>query len=337
MESNQIRPNSYTMFMATIPFDEISSGASVRLAMLDDLQYLSARDVLMHICSTSNKQASQIWERLSEEKKKELAPHLRSFQFPGKGQSEQPVLDFKGVLKLVMLVSGDKAALYRTAMVKILSRYYAGDDSLTDEIEANAQSASPIAQMARASLAAEQPVQELSLDFKRKREELEMCRMEAEIETMRADVEVKRKAIRAADLANMAAERDLIAKVTANYNEVCQDTVIDERARLIFKDSFLNIAMLQGPAAGPALLMDGQVNNKPVSLSMIAAEMGMKIPSNELISIGVELKKRYVAKHGKDPSKHDQLCNGRMTKVNSYTESDRPLIEEVLRWHAAGK
>jgi hypothetical protein len=105
--------------------------------------------------------------------------------------------------------------------------------------------------------------------------------------------------------------------------------VIDERARLIFKDSFLNIAMLQGPSAGPALLMD--VNNKPVSLSMIAAEMGMRIPSNQLISIGVELKKRYVAKHGKSPSKHDQLCNGRMTKVNSYTESDRPLIEEVLR------
>ena len=70
---------------------------------------------------------------------------------------------------------------------------------------------------------------------------------------------------------------------------------------------------------------------------MIAAEMGLKIPSNDLISVGVELKKRYVAKHGKDPSKHDQLCNGRMTKVNSYTESDRALIEEVLRWHAAGK
>ena len=322
------------MLQATIPFDEIVAGASARLCVIENLQYLSSRDVLMHISGQNNKGACKIWERLSDSRKEELSTECRTWKFPGPGQVEQPVITFKGVLKLVMWVGGENAKKYRAALVSILQRYYAGDDTLTDEIEANAQSASPIAQMARASLAAEQPVQELSLDFKRKREELEMCRMEAEIETMRADVEVKRKAIRAADLANMAAERDLIAKVTANYNEVCQDTVIDERARLIFKDSFLNIAMLQGPAAGPALLMDGQVNNKPVSLSMIAAEMGMKIPSNELISIGVELKKRYVAKHGKDPSKHDQLCNGRMTKVNSYTESDRPLIEEVLHWHA---
>ena len=315
---------------ATIPFDEIVAGASARLTVIDNIQYLSVRDVLMHVCDLTSVRANEKWRVLSEEVKNEVAEFICNFQFPGKGNRLEAVITFKGVLKLVMLISGQKAALYRSAMVSILQRYYAGDGSLTDEIEANAQSASPIAQMARASLAAEQPVQEPSLDFKRKREELDMCRMESEIQILRAEVEFKKRA-------NRAAEQDLIAKVTASYTEVCRDTVIDERARLIFKDSFLNIAMLQGPAAGPALLTDGQVNNKPVSLSMIATEMGMKIPSNELISVGVELKKRYVEKHGKEPSKHDQLCNGRMTKVNSYTESDRSLIEEVLRWHAAGR
>ena len=111
---------------------------------------------------------------------------------------------------------------------------------------------------------------------------------------------------------------------------------MDERARLIFKDLFLNMAMLQQPGGGQALLTDGG-SGKPISLSLVAGEMGLRIPSNELISIGVELKKRYVALHGKDPSKHDQLCNGRITKVNSYMESDRPLVEEVLRWHSAGR
>ncbi len=42
--------------------------------------------------------------------------------------------------KLAMFLSGDKAAFHRAAMVSILSRYYAGDDSLTDDIEANAAS-----------------------------------------------------------------------------------------------------------------------------------------------------------------------------------------------------
>lgn len=74
--------------------------------------------------------------------------------------------------------------------------------------------------------------------------------------------------------------------------------------------------------------------SKPISLSMVAAELGLKIPPNELISIGMELKKKYMAKHGKEPTKHDQLCGGRMTKVNSYMEADRDIMEEVLRTHA---
>jgi hypothetical protein len=114
---------------------------------------------------------------------------------------------------------------------------------------------------------------------------------------------------------------------------VCQDTVMDERARLIFKDLYLNMAMLQQPCAatGQALLTDGRDgSSKPISLSLVAGEMGLWIPSNDLISIGKELKKRYVALHGKNPSKHKQLCNCRVTKVNSYMESDRPLVDEIL-------
>jgi len=76
-------------------------------------------------------------------------------------------------------------------------------------------------------------------------------------------------------------------------------------------------------------------DNMPISLSMVAVNMGLRIPTSGLISCGKELKKRYVALHGKDPSKHDQLCDGRMTQVNSYMESDRPLMQEVLRaWRA---
>ena len=58
-----------------------------------------------------------------------------------------------------MFLSGDKAAFHRAAMVQILSRYYAGDDSLTDDIETNAASSSPVAVMARNALAAEGAVE----------------------------------------------------------------------------------------------------------------------------------------------------------------------------------
>jgi hypothetical protein len=200
-------------------------------------------------------------------------------------------------------------------------------------------------------------VDERSLvDFKRKREELELANFELEIEAKRianraaeteielkkrafeAEIEFKRRAteveIESKRVANHAEKHQSLVRVNASYRETCRDTDMDERARLIFKDNYLNMAMLHGQAA----ITNGETienPNQPVSLSMIAAEMGLKIPNNDLISIGVELKKRYVAKHGREPSKHDQLCSGRMTKVNSYTESDRALIQEVLRWYDA--
>ena len=313
-----------------------------------------------------------------------------------------------------MWIGGEKAKDQRAAMVKILTRYYAGDDSLEDEIKDNAQSTSPIAQMARASLAAEQVEDRSLVELKRKREELENSKMEVDIEAKRianraaeveielkkraaeveielkkhaaevvierenrvveveveskkianraaeAEIELKNraaeaeiklksravdveiestsKAIRAADLANKASEHGLIAKVSNSYHELCQNVVMDERARLIFKDSFLNMAMLQGPSAANA---NGEqassTNSKPVSLSMIATELGMKFSTDELKSIGKILSKRYFTKHGKAPTKHEQLVNGMVLKICSYTESDRPLIEEVLRLYRDSK
>jgi hypothetical protein len=141
--------------MATIPFDELVPGATARLAVIEGLQYLSLRDVIMHLCGSSSKTASKRWERYSDDVKEEVATFCRHFQFPGQGSKPELVINFKGCLKLAMLVSGENAARHRSAMVNILSRYYAGDGSLTDEIEANAVSTSPVAQMARNALAAD--------------------------------------------------------------------------------------------------------------------------------------------------------------------------------------
>ena len=247
-----------------------------------------------------------------------------------------------------MMIGGENAKKYRSAMVSILQRYYAGDDSLLDEVEANAQSSGPIQQMARASLAAESQEEEaLSLPFKKRRMELDLAKIEAEVEAGRIanhaaelENEAKKIANRTAEhegeakrLSNVETEREHLEKVTASYRDLCVDTVMDERARLILKDNFLNMAMLQGPSpagGGQGLLTNG----KPTSLSLVAEKLKLNLSTSELISLGQELKKKYVEKHGKAPSKHQQLCGGRATLVNTYMESDTPLIEEVLRKHA---
>lgn len=308
----------------TIPFDEIVAGASARLAVIAGFQCLSVRDLIMHFCGLSNrKRATEKWGLLSEEAKKEVAEFVHLFQFPGQGNKPEPVITFKGALKLVMLVSGQRAALYRSAMVNILQRYYAGDGSLVEEVEANAQSAGPVQQMARASLVAEAEQREdaLELPFKKRRMELAMAREEAEV--------------KARQIANRVAEREHLSRVVSDYRALCLDKEMDERARLLLKDNVLNMAMIMGGGSGQALLSDG--SSRPISLSMVADEMKLQLSSPELISVGQELKRRFVEKHGRPPSKHEQLCGGRVTLVNTYMESDRPLVEEVLRWHAAGR
>ena len=68
------------------------------------LQYLSVRDVIMYFGGHSAKTANRVWERLSDSRKEEVATECRNFKFSGQGQSEQPVITFKGFLKLYIII-----------------------------------------------------------------------------------------------------------------------------------------------------------------------------------------------------------------------------------------
>ena len=313
-------------------FAEIVQGRDAGVRQTDD-NMLYAVDLVSVMSGKCKDYAGQTLRRLPEETFP--SGKLPERSFPGKGNSNVKLVSFRDAIELVMVLPGKIAKETRAKFADIIRRYLAGDQSLVREVQANAQSNAPVAQMARASLAADSeadPVVERSLSHKRKLEELEVAKIETEL------INTKRTADHEHVIAKRAADHEHLAKCTSSYQAICQDTVMDERARLIFKDLYLNMAMLQHPGAGHGLLItDGSGGGKPISLSLVAGEMGLRIPSNDLISVGVELKKRYVALHGKDPSKHDQLCNGRVTKVNSYMESDRPLVEEVLRWYSAGR
>ena len=187
-----------------IPFDEIVPGASVRVVTIDGLQYLSIRDIIMCVCNKDNNDAGQIWRRMSSDHLSELQTSCLSFQFSGQGQVPSPVITFPGALKLLMFLPGEVAKKHRSAMVNILRRFFAGDMTLLDEIEKNSRS--PLAQMAREeSLLEQEPYNELDNSLKRKREELELQRMEIQ-----------------------------------TYKELCTDTTMDERAKQIFKDAILS-------------------------------------------------------------------------------------------------
>jgi hypothetical protein len=235
-----------------------------------------------------------------------------------------------GLQSLLMILGGKVAAEFRALAKRVFTRVMAGDQSLINVINANAVSDAPIHQIYRETLTQEPVVEdELSLTHKRKREELQIAMLEADLETKKlANVAMAR--------ANVAMARDSmfdhLDKITVKYQDLCQDIVMDERARLMLKDSFLNMAMATQQNGG-LITNDPQQISPNKSLSSVAIELGLKIHDNEFLSLGRQVSKRYFQLHGKKPTKHDQLIKGKVTLVNSYMESDRPIVEEVLRKH----
>ena len=195
-------------------------------------------------------------------------------------------------------------------MVTILTRYFAGDPSLLQEVEANAVSDSPVAQMARASLASETGVQD---SLKRKREELELMKLETDIRCQ---------------------ERESQIALAQHYKALCTDVDMDERAKLIFKDSILNSIM----PPGQARLTNGdggEDGNRPLSLSQIATKLGLKCTPEGLRSVGKIASRMYQERHGRAPTKHPQLVDGRVTDVNTYFARDEDLIRDAFDEHTA--
>lgn len=282
------------------------------------------------------------WRRLSEDKKEEVLNNSVNYKFPGAGQKEQPVITFPGAVKLAMFLPGENAKKNRSIMAKILIRYYAGDPSLIPEIEANAASDAPVAQMARASLADEErePENAISINNKRALENLEIEERAVNVRHKNAMAE---RAENENKIQHIKSQLAVFNQVTDRYIFLCSPmAILDERARLIFKDSLLNFVVRfnqhhQAAIAGA----DGEAPPAPVAqpvgfltISTVAQGLGYQFDSNQLKRIGARVAQAYYLKYKESPSKHEQFVDGAVRKVNTYQDKDRELIEAAINTFA---
>ncbi len=210
-----------------------------------------------------------------------------------------------------MVLPGKVAKETRTQFASIIKRYMAGDASLMDEIKANAESNDAMNQLARADMPQVQV--QVEDEHTRKRKALEIDTLEADLHTKRVNTQ---------------------ARLMEMYATLCPGGQLDDRTRLHFKDTIVN---LSSAAAGnyPAIT-NGEAKslNAPLTISTVAAELGLQFSTSDLQSVGHKVKKLYVSKHGTAPPKHDQLCGGAVRPVCSYTERDRDIVERALRDYA---
>ena len=123
------------------------------------------------------------------------------------------------------------------------------------------------------------------------------------------------------------------------YQSLCPNMVIDDRARLMFKDNLLNIASQSAPCAGSSGSQQLAIGNgsaavaspKPLTISTVVTEMGCKLNSKQLKDVGKRMAAWYRVEYGEEPGTHEQFVDGAVRPVKSYTERDRGTLENLIK------
>jgi hypothetical protein len=239
---------------------------------------------------------------------------------PGRGNGRTKLVSFKDGIELIMVLPGKIAKETRAQFAGIIQRYLAGDHSLIAEIQSNAASSAPIAELARESLLPQVAAPaEIAADLEESKKRKALF-----------DLEVRERLCKVKD-----AE---IASVTAFANAMTMlnpDWKKDARLRLRVEDT-LKTTLLGSPPAAPLAITDGQAAPPPmqsVSVGEVAQKMGLgsRIKHSDSIAIGKAVAKAYLKKHGQHPPKSRRWVDGAEREVNAYTEADRELIERAIR------
>lgn len=146
----------------TISFAEIIKGRNASVKVTDD-EMVHAVELVMLVHGATRVYAAQVIRDLDEDAFPCSNFVVRKMRGTGNGRTK--LLTFRHAIQLIMVLPGKMAREMRTKFADIIERYAAGTKSLIAEIEANARSSDPIAQMARKSVASRGAADGESLDF----------------------------------------------------------------------------------------------------------------------------------------------------------------------------
>jgi hypothetical protein len=262
----------------------------------------------MVMCGKNNNDSAKVWARIPDSLKTEVQSSRRNFKFPGRGQSEQPVIQFQGAIKLLMWLPGEQAKVFRSKAADILTRYFAGDKSLLEDIAANAESTAPVNELARAALPTES---------KKRKAELE----ELEVFDRRQTLEERRQTL----------EERKLDFIMNHMNAVAMLGEIEERDKVAYR-ALLSITLNNQTRLLQPAITNGDAPKTPTSIQIVVNRMKVRnLTNTDYQQIGRIMKNKYVAAHGFDPTKHKEVgVNGKCYNVNDYYEDDEPMIKEAV-------
>jgi hypothetical protein len=307
-------------------FAEIVKGRDSSVRLTDD-NLLFAVDLAMVVTGKNRNDAGQAIRNLKEET-------FQSGKFTDRylsptGGHPTKLIDFPGGIELIMVLPGKVARELRVKFTDIIRRYLSGDHTLITEIQGNAASDSPIARMARASMGSPCP-DEISKKRQLEREdalfEMEMAERKQRLLQSMAETQSK--------MADAQGKTAAVQKtLREEYTSLCPSQVLDERAKLMFKDNLLNLACLPSTTAlvEVGVPVSAQEDTRPITISTFAAEEGKRYDTKALQRVGAIMSNMYQKKYGGKASQHEQFTDGAVRAVRSYTRKDQDMLREAFR------
>lgn len=327
------------MALENISFDDLIKGESVRITD-DSPPFLSAVDVIKVVTGKDKRYSAEQLRIVikdgffSDEK-------VVQKKLPGKGNSRSSTVSFQDAIELIFVLPGKTAKTFRRKAAEIITRYYGGDPSLIDEIEANAASKAPINVMARASLGKRlnsDEEQQLSLErvHRNKRMELENQALELEIETKRKTMELEIQAkTRNFEMDFQARSMEIQQQLMERYESLCPDQTMDERMKSRFRDSMANLASQS--TSWPAITngentLTTSTASTLKSVSELADNIGIRLKTGDVCTLGKKVKDWYRDTHDRnEPQSVLKNVNGHDTQVAAYQQEDWNEIEKMIR------
>lgn len=240
------------------------------------------------------------------------------------GGPKTKLVSFQDAIQLAMVLPGKIAKETRTKFTTIIHRYLAGDHSLIAEIQDNAVSTSPISQLARDSVP-EMTSNEVSRKRQLERDDL---LFEQELAERRQRLETDRQKQVRLTFENQSAIMDA-------YTKLCPNQTLDDRARILFKDNMLNLAMQREPSR-LAIGNGASEDSRPITISSFALEQGKRYDLAALQKLGIIMSSLYKKRYGTLASKHEQFTDGAVREVRSYSRKDSDLLLEAIRIFESG-
>ncbi len=217
-----------------------SGGGLVRVSKeaIEGSKRLSARDIIAVACKKDQNNSAAVWRNLKPEIQVMLEKYKLNHKFKGKGQQMQPVLNLYGVFKLLMVLSGEHAQLFRCSIAQTLLKHFDGDQRLISEIRANSEFSKLINQVTDEDLQNQDVIDNtFELDHKRRLENVEIMKAEdaAKRRRLKLDLETKLKTVDvdiAVNNKHLEAELQAMARKSQHERDLLDQESLAKRRRI---------------------------------------------------------------------------------------------------------